>query len=120
MGDFNMPATNARAVRFQALEDDERLPSARDVTAEPVTLEAFVPAQEAAKFVGVPRRFLLELARRGIPGAYPLGTGQLRKIWVFRLSELAAAIGRKNDGIRRQPLEAERAYHPIIRRSPLK
>lgn len=115
-----MSATNARAVRFQTLEDDERLPNARDVTEVPIALEAFVSAQEAAKFVGVTRRFLLELARRGISGAYPLGTGESRKIWVFRLSELAAAIGRKTDGIERRPVEAERAYHPIIRRSPLK
>ena len=28
----------------------------------------------------------------GITGAYALGTGSKRKIWVFRLSELAASI----------------------------
>jgi hypothetical protein len=120
MGDFNMSATNARAIRFQTREDDERLPAVPDVTAEPVALEAFVSAQEAAKFVGITRRFLLELARRGISGAYPIGTGESRKIWVFRLSELAAAIGRKRDGVERRPLQAPPAYHPIIRRSPLK
>ncbi len=41
--------------------------------------EPFVSAQEAAKFVGISRRFLIELARRGISGAYPIGTGELRK-----------------------------------------
>jgi hypothetical protein len=82
--------------------------------------EPFVSSQEAAKFVGISRRFLIELARRGISGAYPIGTGELRKTWVFRLSELAAAIGRNSDGVRHRPPESQRAYHPIIRRSLLK
>jgi hypothetical protein len=82
--------------------------------------EPFVSAQEAAKFIGISRRFLTELARRGIPGAYPIGTGELRKTWVFRLSELAAAIDRTHDTASRRPPESERAYHPIIRRSLLK
>jgi len=82
--------------------------------------EPFVSAQEAAKFVGISRRFLIELARRGITGAYPIGTGELRKTWVFRLSELATAIGRKTDETQRRPPESERAYHRIIRRSLLK
>jgi hypothetical protein len=54
--------------------------------------EKFVSAEQAAEFLSVTRRYVLELARRGIAGAYPLGTGTQRKIWVFRLSELAAAI----------------------------
>jgi len=62
----------------------------------PRAQEPFVPAEEAARFMGVTRRLLLTLARRGIGGAYPLGTGRQRKIWVFRLSELGNAIaGRK-------------------------
>jgi hypothetical protein len=44
--------------------------------------------------LSVRRRQLLALARRGFAGAYPLGTGTVRKVWVFRLSELAAAIER--------------------------
>ena len=58
--------------------------------------EPFVPAQEAAKFVGIKPRFLMSLARQGIAGAYPLGTGQVRRTWVFRLSELATAIAGRN------------------------
>jgi len=54
--------------------------------------ERFVSADEAAQFLGIKRRHLLVLARKGIPGAYPLGTGMQRKLWVFRLSELAGAI----------------------------
>jgi hypothetical protein len=57
--------------------------------------EPFVSAEEAANFLGIKRRFLLSLARRGIAGAYALGTGDFRKTWVFRLSELAAAIDPK-------------------------
>lgn len=56
------------------------------------TPEPFVSADAAAMFLSVTRRYVLELARRGIGGAYPLGTGSKRKIWVFRLSELAAAV----------------------------
>jgi hypothetical protein len=81
--------------------------------------EPFVSAQEAAKFVGISRRFLIELARRGLTGAYPIGTGESRKTWVFRLSELASGIGKRN-GVDRRPPESESAYHPIIRRSLLK
>ena len=57
-----------------------------------MTPEPFVSADQAAQFLCVKRRFLLELARRGIAGAYALGTGTKRKVWVFRLSELAASI----------------------------
>jgi hypothetical protein len=57
-----------------------------------LTPEPFVSADEAAQFLCVKRRYLLELARRGIAGAYALGTGSKRKIWVFRLSELAVSV----------------------------
>ena len=60
----------------------------------PGTPEPFVSADEAAQFLCVKRRYVLELARRGITGAYALGTGSKRKIWVFRLSELAASVVR--------------------------
>ena len=61
-----------------------------------MTPEPFVSAEQAAQFLSIKRRYLLALARRGIAGAYALGTGTVRKIWVFRLSELAAAIAGKN------------------------
>jgi hypothetical protein len=54
--------------------------------------EPFEPAEVAARFLGTSRRELLAMARRGIPGAYPLDATRKRKTWVFRLSELAAAI----------------------------
>ena len=57
-----------------------------------MTPEPFVSAEEAARFLSVKRRYLLALARRGLAGAYALGTGTIRKVWVFRLSELATAV----------------------------
>jgi hypothetical protein len=65
----------------------------------PMMPEPFVSSDEAAQFLCVKRRYLLELARRGIAGAYPLGTGGKRKIWVFRLSELAASVVRNETSI---------------------
>jgi hypothetical protein len=59
-----------------------------------VVPEPFVSAEEAVKFVPVKRRYLLALARRGIAGAYPLDPKARRKVWIFRLSELIAAIGK--------------------------
>ena len=69
----------------------------------PVTPEPFVSADEAAQFLCVKRRYLLELARRGIAGAYALGTGGKRKIWVFRLSELADSVVRNETSIPKPP-----------------
>jgi helix-turn-helix protein len=68
----------------------------KPVTTAPLLPEPFVSADEAARFLGVKRRFVLELARNGMNGAYGLGTGTIRKVWVFRLSELAAAIAAKS------------------------
>jgi hypothetical protein len=67
------------------------------------TPEPFVSADEAAQFLSVKRRYLLELARRGIAGSYALGTGTKRKIWVFRLSELAANVVRNETSIPKPP-----------------
>ena len=67
------------------------------------TPEPFVSADEAARFLCVKRRYLLELARRGIVGAYPLGTGRKRKIWVFRLSELADSVPRNETLTKKLP-----------------
>ena len=60
-----------------------------------MTQEPFVSAEEAINFLPITRRHLLALARKGISGAYPLDPGAKRKVWVFRLSELAAAITEK-------------------------
>jgi hypothetical protein len=57
-----------------------------------INLEPFVDAIEAGRFLGLRPRRVLELARRGALPAYPLGGGA-RRVWRFRLSELASALG---------------------------
>jgi hypothetical protein len=57
----------------------------------PETPERFVDADEAAKFLSLTRRRVLDLARaRKLPG-HPIGD-VARRVWRFRLSELATAI----------------------------
>ena len=53
--------------------------------------EPFVDAVEAGRFLQLRPRRVLELARQGVIPAYPLGTGS-RRVWRFRLSEVAAAL----------------------------
>ena len=57
----------------------------------PETPERFVDADEAAKFLSLTRRRVLDLARaRKLPG-HPIGDGA-RRVWRFRLGEIAAVI----------------------------
>ncbi len=58
---------------------------------DPQTLEGFVDADEAGKFLTLNRRRILELARAGKLPGHPIGVGT-RRVWRFRLSELAAAV----------------------------
>ena len=58
------------------------------------TQEQFVDGQRAAEFLGLPRKTLLNLARRGSVPAHPIGDG-IRHTWRFRLSELASWIESK-------------------------
>jgi hypothetical protein len=73
----------------------------------PEALEGFVDADEAGKFLSLTRRRVLELARtHRLPG-HPIGDGA-RRIWRFRLSELAAAVSRNvftssSDPVMRKP-----------------
>ena len=53
--------------------------------------EPFVDAVAAGDFLDLRPRRVLEMARRGEIPAYPLGQGT-RRVWRFRLSELAAAL----------------------------
>jgi hypothetical protein len=72
--------------------------------------EGFVDADEAGRFLSLNRRRILELARaRKLPG-HPIGDGA-RRIWRFRLSELAAAVSRNvftssGDSVMRKPSAA--------------
>lgn len=54
--------------------------------------ERFVDADTAASFCSITRRQLLMMARTSAIPAYPASLGSRRKVWRFRLSELAAAI----------------------------
>jgi len=57
--------------------------------------ERFVDSVVAAKFLSIERRQLLQLARAGKLPAYPIGDGQ-RRLWRFRLSDLARAMEERN------------------------
>jgi hypothetical protein len=62
-----------------------------EIAQKEVPIEHFVDAERGAKFLGITRRRLLEMARAGeIPG-HPIGRGK-RKTWRFRLSELADTV----------------------------
>ena len=63
------------------------------VASSPDPLEGFVDADEAGKFLSLNRRRMLELARAGKLPGYPIGSGA-RRVWRFRLSELATALTR--------------------------
>lgn len=65
--------------------------SALHPTEERYLYEHFVDADEAARFLSLTRRRVLELARTGFLPAHPIGHGR-RRVWRFRLSELAAAL----------------------------
>jgi len=54
-------------------------------------LERFVDADEAATFLSLTRRRILELARAAKLPGHPIGEGT-RRVWRFRLSELANAL----------------------------
>ena len=80
------------------------------MTSEP--LESFVDADEAARFLSLTRRRILELARADRLPGHPIGDGA-RRVWRFRLSELAAAVTRNvftspGDAVIRKPAGAPR------------
>jgi len=58
----------------------------------PAQEEYFVDAARAAAFLCCSRKHLLHLARTGQIPAHPMGGGQSRKWWLFRLSELTAFV----------------------------
>ena len=57
----------------------------------PETPEPFVDADQAAQFLSVTRRRILDLVRAGKLPGHPIGDGA-RRVWQFRLSELEVAI----------------------------
>jgi hypothetical protein len=83
-------------------EPSQTGPSKGGAKTNPVP-EPFVDAEEAARFLSIRPRRAVDLARKGIIPAYPLGEG-VRKVWRFRLSELASAVcERRVDCVRQSP-----------------
>jgi hypothetical protein len=74
--------------------------------------EPFVSAEVAAKFLGITKRMLLDMARMGIAGAYSVGTGKIRKHWIFRLSELTSTVTEKKPA-KPDPIFREPRYDPV-------
>ena len=66
-------------------------PGSVGTPAQPQAPESFVTAKEAASFLCLTVRRVLELARSSQLPAHPIG-GSKRRTWRFRLSELAQAI----------------------------
>jgi excisionase family DNA binding protein len=54
--------------------------------------EPYVDATTVAEFLSTKRRQVLEMTRRGLIPAHPLGIGRSRRIWRFKLSEVDAAV----------------------------
>jgi len=63
--------------------------------------EPFVDAVETGRFLQLRPRRVLELARRGEIPAYPVGQGK-RRVWRFRLSEVAEALRSRSVNYPRQ------------------
>jgi len=52
------------------------------------------------------------MARIGIAGAYGVGTGKVRKHWIFRLSELTSTVTEKKPA-NPDPIFHESRYDPV-------
>lgn len=61
------------------------------ITSQQQVPEPFVDAIQAAEFLSLRPRRVLELARQGAIPGHPLGSGE-RRVWRFRLSELASVL----------------------------
>src|SRR5271167_2429838 len=64
---------------------------AMTIPKETIAPEPFVDSARAAEFLSLRPRRILELARAGKLPGHPIGDGA-RRVWRFRLSELAAAV----------------------------
>jgi len=66
--------------------------ASRNIDSDPqIAPEPFVTAKEAARFLCITVRRVLEMARVGKLPGHPIGPGK-RHTWRFRLSELAHAV----------------------------
>jgi hypothetical protein len=57
-----------------------------------MTTEPFVTADDLAEHLKITHRQVLEMTRRGLIPAYPLGVGEYRRVWRYKISEVEAAI----------------------------
>jgi predicted DNA-binding transcriptional regulator AlpA len=57
--------------------------------------EPFVDSSAVAAFLCLERRQVLEMARRGAIPAYSASLGSRRRMWRFRLSEIADAMSKR-------------------------
>jgi hypothetical protein len=73
------------------MKTDDNKPKIITAAATSSQPEPFVDAVTAGRFLSLRPRRVLELARKGEIPAHPLGKG-LRRVWRFRLSELALAL----------------------------
>jgi hypothetical protein len=60
--------------------------------------ERFVNADEAAEFLSITRRRVLDLARRKLLPSHSIGAGA-RRVWRFRLSELSNAVASRQNSL---------------------
>jgi len=63
-----------------------------------MTPERFVAADDIAEHLRITRRQVLEMTRRGLIPAHPLGVGKCRHVWRYKISEVESAIA---SGIRK-------------------
>ena len=57
-----------------------------------MTPETYVTADDVAEHLKITRRQVLEMTRKGVIPAYPLGVGQYRRVWRFKISDVETAI----------------------------
>jgi excisionase family DNA binding protein len=81
-------------IRLEWQKADSNPPWSRGQMREMTTLtpEPYVTADDVAEHLKITRRQVLEMTRKGVIPAYPLGVGQYRRVWRFKISEVDAAI----------------------------
>ena len=85
------PERCASGLRTRTEVHPAKTPAVQEPAALKQAPEPFVDADKVAEFLSLTRREVLERARnKEIPG-HPLGHGQ-RKVWRFRLTEVASAV----------------------------
>jgi helix-turn-helix protein len=67
--------------------------------------EAFVTADDVATHLKITRRQVLEMTRKGIIPAHPLGTGEHRRVWRYKISEIDAAMAAGDTALAEMPTQ---------------